>query len=57
MPYKRKKGTSGFKSYCSKQLRAIKSAKTAGTRSRSAKRWQQCLADRGIKKWGQIQKI
>ena len=49
MAYKKKKGTSGFKSYCSKQLKSVKLAKSSGNRAKSTLRYQKCLLKKGIK--------
>ena len=50
MPYKsRRKQTSGFDKYCKQQLNAVKRASKAGTRSKTAYRYQKCLATKGIK--------
>ena len=49
MPYrKRKKATSGFIKYCKPKLAAIKNARSAGSRSRTAKAYQQCLLKNDI---------
>lgn len=48
MPYRKRKATSGFDKYCKPQLRRIKSARSAGSRSKNAKDYQKCLMRRGI---------
>jgi hypothetical protein len=54
LPYRKKKRSSankstGFERYCKIELSRVKKAQSAGTRSRTAKKWQECLNDRGIK--------
>ena len=54
MPYRKKKRSAkskrtGFERYCSIELNKVKKARSAGTRSRTTKKWQECLNDRGIK--------
>lgn len=54
MPYRKKKRSTkskgtGFERYCKIELSRVKKAQSAGTRSRTSKKWQECLNKRGIK--------
>ena len=49
MAYRKKAKKAGFLSHCSKQLKSVKLARSAGTRSKSTLRYQKCLAQKGIK--------
>lgn len=45
---KRKHSKSGFEKYCKVQLNRVKKARHAGSRSKSALKYQKCLQNRGI---------
>lgn len=50
MAYKRRrKNKSGFASYCKAQLSRVKKASKHSTRAKTALKYQQCLAKKGVK--------